>query len=103
MLFEKIKIAKASGTEVASAVQYFVDNELEGHYYILVVEDDFGNEEEIRIRPMYGQDFILSPGGTQIIKCMAKDGRRVDLLIPEPNLRHGPAGVIIGSLPDEKN
>jgi len=103
MRFEKVRLTKASGIEVASAIQYFVDNELEDFYFILEIEDDLGNTEEIRIRPMFGQDFILSPGGTQVIKCMAKDGRRIDVLIPKPEFREMSAGVIIGPPPDEQN
>lgn len=97
MYFSEARLSKASALEVASAVNYFVQNSVDDKYFLIVTIDSNGIEEEIFVRPMFGQDFIPSADGSQVIRCMAEDGRRVDVVIPRPELRQSRgAAVVIG-------
>lgn len=87
---------------MASAINHFVKHNIEDKYFLIVVLDANNVEEEIFIRPMFGQDFIPSADGSQMIKCMAEDGRRIDVVIPPADLRQThQALVAIESLPHE--
>ena len=104
MFFSEVHLTKASGLEVASAINHFVQNEIDNKYFLIVVLDTKNNEEEIFIRPMFGQDFIPSVDGSQMIRCMAEDGRRIDVVIPPAEIRETRRALVaIGPPPSEDN
>lgn len=96
MYFENAHLSKENGAHVGSAINYFVTNTIDDTYFQLIAVDFDGNEIELLIRPMYGQDFYINADKSQFIKCMSRDGRRIDVVIPRPELRETkPALVII--------
>jgi len=100
--FENAHLSKESSMNVGSAINYFVKNNIDNSYFQLIAVDSNGNEVELLIRPMHGQDFYINADLSQFVKCIDRDGRRVDVVIPRPELRDSkPALVVIEQLPEK--
>lgn len=97
MYFDQASTTDASAIAVASALDHFVREAIMDKYYALDISDPRGNKSTVCLRPILVQDFLLSADDSQIIKCIDKDGRRVDVYIPPIQVREvNPAWVIIG-------
>lgn len=86
-----------SALEVASMINYFVQNLFSDKYFELAIRDGDGVESKLMLRPILEQDYFLSADESQIIRCIADDGKRIDILIPPVGLKAiQPATVVVG-------
>ncbi|MBP7821151.1 hypothetical protein KA025_03190 [Candidatus Saccharibacteria bacterium] len=92
--------SKDNAFNVASALNHFVEGEIVDQHFKLVVCGDDGVEGEVWIRPLLTQDFMNSADSSLVVKCIAVDGKRVDILLPIFETRRSrPALVLIGESP----
>jgi hypothetical protein len=97
-------VTKEKASWVASALIYFVEEQLENEHFRLVVYDVHGAEDELWVRPLLQQDFAEHADGSQVVTCVARDGRLVSIGLASFDSRRSlPAKVSLGEspLPDE--
>ena len=87
---------KLNALEVASIIDHFVQNSFSDRYFELEVLDKGEESSKVWLRPILEQDFFLSADKSQIIRCIAEDGRRIDVLIPPAGQKaQHPATILI--------
>jgi len=100
MYFDDALTSTVSALEVASALNHFVKEGITDKHFKIVAHDTAGVEQEVWVRPILAQDFLRAADDSQIIKCIASDGRRVDILIPKLSKRESHrATLLLGELP----
>ena len=98
MNFEDALVTTTTALGVASALDHFVKEGITDQHFQICVRGAGGEERDIWVRPLLSQDFIPSADQSQVIKCIADDGRRVDILLPQHDLRgSNPACIVIGA------
>lgn len=98
MYFDDAFVTTTSALEVASALDYFVQEGITDKHFEITVRSGSGEESTIWVRPILAQDFIPTANDGQIVKCIADDGRRIDILLPQIKLRDStPASVVVGT------
>ena len=96
MYITNVLHSKLTAIEVVSILEHFVRNEISEQHFKLEIINSAGEESFTWLRPILEQDFILSADRSQLVKCISRDGERIDILIPPPgNRQNNPAGIII--------
>lgn len=87
MFLESALTIEASALDIASALDHFVREGITEKHFSVTARDTDGIAYQFWIRPLMAQDFMPLADDEQLIKCIANDGKRVDVLLPRPELR----------------
>ena len=95
MYFDDALTSTVSALEVASALEHFRQQQITDQHFKIIARDTTGADQELWVRPILEQDFLRAADDSQVIKCIASDGRRVDILIPELSKRESHKATLL--------
>ena len=94
-MFEHALPTKDVALDIASTLHHFILEAITDHYIKVIVLDENGQEQTFLVRPLLEQTFLPMADDGQLVMCIERDGRRIDILLPPANKRSSQHAMVL--------